>query len=147
LEETIEQEDDNISDYDQLLKRAQEARDSLQYRRAQKLARRVIFIFPNHLGALSILCSCLRSSGHAQQAIDETEGFDSANFPPLLTSRASAFCDLERWEEARKLINRAYAIGKGNESSIIASGVINRIKNARPDLYNIDDRKERRQTW
>ncbi|HGJ65171.1 TPA: ribonuclease HI [bacterium] len=102
LEEILEREDDNISDLDQLLKRAREARDSLQYRRGQNLARRVISISHDHLPALSILCSCLRASGHAQQALDETEGFDSANYPPLLNSRASAMCDLGRWEDAKK---------------------------------------------
>jgi ribonuclease HI len=131
LMETLEKEDDSISELEQLLKRAREARDSLQYGRAQTLARRVISISPDHLGALSILCSCLRASGHAQQAIDETEGFDSANYPPLLNSRASALCDLERWEEAKKLVNHAYAIGAEG-----ASGIIQRIKNAKPDLYS-----------
>lgn len=144
LEDILEREDDNISDLNQLLKRAREARDSLQYRRGQKLARRVISIVPSHLGALSVLCSCLRSSGHAQQAIDETDGFDSSRYSPLLTSRASALCDLERWEEAKELISRAFAIGIGSDSKAIASSVIDRIKNMRPDLYNIDDRRKRR---
>lgn len=131
----LEQEDENIHDVDELLERARGARDSLQYERAQKLARCVITIFPDHLGAIAVLCSCLRANGHAQQAIDETDGFDSENYPPLLNSRAAALCDLGRWEEAKKLVSRSRAIGSEEAFSII-----NRIKGARPDLYYSDDR-------
>jgi ribonuclease HI len=129
---TLEQEDDNIHDVEQLLKRAKEARDSLQYGRAQKLARRIVSISPDHLGAFAVLCSCLRSSGHAQQALDETEHFASENYLPLINSRAAALCDLERWEEAKKAISRVLAMSKDND---VAFSIVHRIKSARPDLY------------
>jgi hypothetical protein len=44
---------------------------------------------------------------------------------------AAALCDLQRWEEAKKEIGRALAIGESEE----AFSVVRRIKAARPDLY------------
>jgi ribonuclease HI len=129
----LEQEDKKIRDIGQLLKRAREARDSLQHGRAEKLARRVIKISPGHLGALAILSSCLRARGLAQQALDETEAFKGEKYCPLLTSRAAALCDVGRWEEARKVIGRVLAIGTDKDTAL---NVVNRIKNARPDLYS-----------
>jgi hypothetical protein len=51
---------------------------------------------------------------------------------PLLTSRAAAFCDLGRWEEARRSVGRALAISGGSEEAFM---VVKRIKQHRPDLY------------
>ena len=101
---TLEQEDGNIQDVNQLLERAREAQGSLQDGRAEKLARRVLAMSPVNLGALAILSSCLRVRGLAQQALDATEAFKTMNYPPLLISRAAALRELGRWKEARKLV-------------------------------------------
>ncbi|MDQ1318318.1 MAG: Ribonuclease, partial [Candidatus Poribacteria bacterium] len=124
--------DDNVQNIDLLLKCAREARDSKQYEQSIKFARRVVSISPDHLGALAILCSCLRAIGYAQQALDETEAFSGKSYPPLITSRAAALCDLERWEEAKKVIGRVLVMSKGND---MAFSIVHRIKSARPDLY------------
>jgi len=126
---TLEQKDD-VQDIDLLLKCARKARDSAQYEKSIIFARRVISISSDHIGAIAVLCSCLRAIGYAQQALDETEAFASKNYPPLITSRAAALCDLERWEEAKKVISRVLAMYKDKAFSIV-----HRIKTARPDLY------------
>jgi len=128
---TLERKD-NVQNIDLLLKCAREARNSAQYEQSIKFARRVISISPDHIGAIAILCSCLRAIGYAQQALDETEAFSGKNYPPLITSRAAALCDLEKWEEAKKVISRVLAMSKDNDK---AFSIVHRIKSAKPDLY------------
>jgi hypothetical protein len=78
-----------------------------------------------------MLCAVLRDKGLPQQALDETQAIRRTDYPPLLTSRAAALCDLERWEEAVKELRPVLAMGGSEE----AFSVVHRIKKARPDLY------------
>jgi predicted Zn-dependent protease len=131
LEQELRSEDTAISDTSILIRRASAARDALQYDRAEALTRRALELSPGNCAALAVLCSVLRAQGRPQQALDETEVFRQEPHPPLLTSRAAAFCDLKRWKEAKQEIGRALAIEKSEE----AFNVVHRIKAERPDLY------------
>ena len=127
----LEQEDDQITNLHELLERAEQAKEDKQYHRSEKLVRRALASSPNHLGARAILSSCLRATGRAQQALDETEFFKYESYPPLLSSRAAALCDLERWEEAKRVIGRVLAMEGSPEAFLI----VQRVKNAKPNLY------------
>jgi len=61
-----------------------------------------------------------------------TEGLKHLSSPVLLTTRAAALCDLERWEEAKRAVGAALAMGKGDPE---AFNVVSRIKSNRLDLY------------
>ena len=63
-----------------------------------------------------------------------TEGLKHLSSPALLTTRAAAaaLCDLERWDEAKRAVSAALAMGKVDPE---AFNVVSRIKSARPDLY------------
>jgi tetratricopeptide (TPR) repeat protein len=132
----LEKEDSTVNSIKELLERSVKAKSAGQYTRSEKLTRRVLSIDPENLGALAILSSCLRLTGKPESALQETEGFKTANYTPLITSRAAALCDLGRWEEAKKTIGRSLAIRKNN---LEAFTVVNRIKSERPDLYKKRD--------
>jgi tetratricopeptide (TPR) repeat protein len=117
-----------------LLIRGQTARVAKQYDRAEEIVRRILNKDPSNLAALSVLCAILREKGEPLKAIEETEPFRKSSHTALLTSRAAAFCDLERWEEAKKEIGRALAIKSSEEAFL----VVKRIKKVRPDLYEKD---------
>jgi len=127
----LEQEDADISDVFILLARARTAREAQQYHRAERLARQCLRLDPHNQAALAVLCAVLRARGQPQRALDETEAYSGTTHPPLLTSRAAALCDLNRWEEAKTTIGRALAIGESEE----AFNVMHRVKANRPDLY------------
>ncbi len=131
LSDALEEEDENIADIHLLIKRAVNARDWLQYSRSEKLARRILELEPSNQPALAILCATLRAKGFPQKALTETDDYKNLPYPALLTSRAAALCDLERWEEAKKTVGRSLAISQ----SVEAYNVVNRIKAARPNLY------------
>ncbi len=131
LADYLAAEDQTIADPVELLRRAVEARDATQHSRAEQLARRVLDLIPGHPPALAILCATLRARGKPQQALAETQEFAQLSHAPLLTSRAAALCDLQRWSEAKRVIGRALALGKSEE----AFNVVKRIKAAQPHLY------------
>jgi len=135
LTSLLEQEDATITDIQELLTRAKFAKEAKQYQRSVKLARQALMHSPGHVGALAILSSGLRAIGHAQEALNETALYQHENYSPLLMSRAAAFCDVQQWDEAKKTIGRVLAQG-GNED---AFSIVNRIKQARPDLYSTDN--------
>lgn len=116
-----------------LLKNARIARDNCQYQRALELCYRVLAMRSGHLGVAAVLCSVLRSKGMPERALHETQAFKGRAYIPLLVSRAAAMCDLEMWEDAKKEIGKALAVPGAHES---AFAVVNRIKAARPNLYN-----------
>jgi tetratricopeptide (TPR) repeat protein len=131
LEHDLAADDLQVEDTDEALRRARLAQNSLQLDRAERLARRALELDGSHAGAASILCSVLRAKGHPEQALEATEELRRTGYLPLLTSRAAALCDLERWEKAKREIARVLAAGGGGE----AFAVVHRIKAARPDLY------------
>lgn len=129
----LAKQDEKITDVSELLSQARSARDAGQTLRAEQLLDRVLCRNPKHEGALAILCSLLRRQGRAEEAIRRTDHSASSRYPPLLTTRAAALCDLLRWEEAKRTIARVLA-RPGNHGE--AFEVVNRIKAARPELYS-----------
>ncbi len=120
-----------VNDPHILLKQAADARMHNQFIRAEQLIRRVINLQSSHSGAYAMLCSILRDRGLPQKALDETEAVRRSSYPPLLTSRAAAYCDLDQWEDAAKEIAVVLAMGGSNE----AWKVVERIKKEKPDIY------------
>ncbi len=86
---------------------------------------------PGNLTVATQFCAILREVGDPTRALAETDSLSDNKHPALMTSRAAAFCDLERWEEAKHLIARVLAMGGSDE----AMSVMSRIKSVRPDLY------------
>jgi hypothetical protein len=132
LMEQLARDDASVTDPSILLDRAKQARDSQQFERAIQLLRRVLTLWPGYGGALAVLCSVLRKQGAPEKALHETKTFGRLGYPPLITSRAAAMCDLGMWEAAKREIARVLAMpGEHDE----AFEVVHRIKAARPDLY------------
>ena len=133
------EEDDKISDVQQLLDRAKDARDQKQYTRTESLARKALHLSPDNLGAAAILCSCLRTVGKPEEALKASESQKMVEYPPLILTRAAALCDLGRWEAAMIEVRKVLAISKKHSSwgyvNIQASPILNRIKTIRPDLF------------
>jgi tetratricopeptide (TPR) repeat protein len=136
IEDGLNEEDAKISNSKELIARARKERAAGQYDRAEQIARRVLSSEPSNLHGLSVLCAVLRQKGLPEKAVEETEPFKNSNNTFLLTSRAAALCDLERWEEAKKEIGRVLALAM--TSSEEAFRVVRRIKTFRPDLYEKD---------
>jgi predicted Zn-dependent protease len=132
IDDALDEEDARLSDTKALVARARKARVAGQYDRAERIARLVLAREPAHEAMLSVLCAVLRKKGLPEQAVQETEPFKDSHNTSLLTSRAAALCDLERWEEAKKTIGRALARRSSEEAFL----VVKRIKKVRPDLYD-----------
>jgi tetratricopeptide (TPR) repeat protein len=134
----LKEEDEKITDFDQLLSRAKDAKAQTQYGRAVGLARRALQLSPGNLWAVTVLCSCLRALGKPEEALRESAPFKNEIFPPIITTRAAAFCDLKRWEEAKIEISRVFSIQRKHElwQYPMASRVLNRIKIAKPEWFN-----------
>lgn len=131
LEPQLAADDLDTTDIYELTHRARLAREAKQYARAESIARRVLQLHPENHAAATVLCASLRARGLASQALQDTDRFKFSENVPLLTSRAAALCDLHQWEEAKRVIGRALALGGGEEAFL----VVKRIKQARPGLY------------
>ena len=133
------EEDDKISDVQQLLDRAKDARDQKQYTRTESLAREILHLAPGNFGAMAILCSCLRAVGKPEEALKASESPKMVEYPPLILTRAAALCDLGRWEAAMVEVRKVFAIAKKHSSwgyvNIEVSRLLNRIKATRQDLF------------
>ena len=125
--------DDAESDAFELQRRATIARDWKHYSRALRLIRRCLDLNVRNSGAASVLSSVLREMGDSRLALEVTEPFMSLANAPLLTTRAAALCDEERYEEAVPLVKRAMAL---DSRSTFALAVRSRIRSARPDLWS-----------
>lgn len=128
----LSQEDKHVTDVYLLAERARIARENKQYDRAEQLAYQILKLDPDNHSGLAVLCASLREKGFPERALKETEAYKSTNNAALLTSRAAAYCDLQRWGEAKRTIGQALAIQKSEE----AFKVVERIKSERPDLYS-----------
>ena len=127
----LQKQDDGITAVYELISTACAARDVGQHARAEMLVRRALAQQPDNLAGRVVLSSVLRARGYPAQALAETDAFRGANDPALHTTRAAALCDLKRWEEAKREVGRALAIGNSEE----AFNVVHRIKAAAPELY------------
>ncbi len=131
LQTILAEQDDRTADFDTLLDHAKAAARAGQMTRAERLVRKALEIQPGHGGAAAVLSSVLRQRRAPDRALQETEHCRDPRNLPLLTSRAAAYCDLGRWEEAKREI--APVLAQGDADGALA--VVRRIKAARPDLY------------
>jgi tetratricopeptide (TPR) repeat protein len=133
------EEDDKISDVQQLLDRARDAKKKAQYARVERLTRKALHLSSDNLGALAILCSCLRALGKPEEVLKASELHKMVEYPPVILTRAAALCDLGRLEDAMIEVRRVLAISKKHSSwgyvNIQVSPILNRIKAIRPDLF------------
>ncbi len=67
------------------------------------------------LGASAMLSSALRELDDPQRALEETEVFADEPYAPLMTSRAAALCDLDRWEDGHSLALEAQRLDDSDE--------------------------------
>jgi hypothetical protein len=132
------EEDDRITDRKELMRRARDARKQTQYKRAERIAQRLLAQEPNSTAVAAILCSILRESGRASEAVVLADQFASEECVPIMTSRAAALCDLERWGEALQEIRQVLQLRKSAE----ATAVENRIKRYAPKTI-LKDRRNR----
>ncbi len=130
LTSILAKSDAEITDFDELISESQKARKLSQLTRALNLAEQALTIRPNDSSAMTQLTSALRSLNRAEEALARTDGIKHSN-AALFTSRAAAYCDVEKWEEAKKELSKALAINGTPETF----SVVQRIKSARPDLY------------
>ena len=133
----LKEKDEKVSDVQELLDRARDAKEQTQYGRAEGLARKALQLSPGNRHAVVVLCSCLRYLGKPEEALKESAPYKTDEYLPLILTRAAALCDLERWEEAKTEIGRALSIQRKYASwrNSEAFEVLNRIKAARPELF------------
>ena len=133
----LKKEDDEVTDGRQLLDRASDAKAQTQYDRAVRLARKVLQLTPGSLGAATIICSCLRALGKPEEALKESAPYKNENYPPLITTRAAALCDLGRWKDAKIEISKVLSFEKKNDAWKYSEPfqLLKRIKTVRPDLF------------
>ncbi len=132
-------QDETITDIDELLQRANHAHKHGQIKRALKLARLIHAQRPKHVETVAMLCGILRTVNRPEKALLLADRFRYSNYSPILTSRASALCDLGRWKEGLKQIRQAIAIeskSKKSSRSLEALSVYNRIRDNAPDLFD-----------
>ena len=132
-------QDEAITDIDELLRRAKQAQENGQIKRALKLARLIHAQKPKHVEAVTMLCSILRTVNQPEKALLLADRFRSSNYSPILISRASALCDLNRWEEGLKQIRQVLAVettSKKSSGNPEALSVFSRIKDNAPDLFD-----------
>ena len=122
--------------YQELMDMATKLRDAGQLERALKAARKAIEMQPDDAAPVSVCCSILRMMRRPDEALTVADNFlkDGSMYRPLLTSRAAALADLDRYNEALKQIRQVIAIsgGKGGEE---AMAVWSRIKAEAPELF------------
>ena len=129
---------------DALLKKAKRAQYQGQIPKALQLARQVHNQRPQHMGTAAILCNVLRTANKSKEAVALANNFSSSNYSPIMTARAAALCDLNRWDDALKQIQQVFAIRmksrKSNESDE-ALAVYSRIKQNASHLFDERMRK------
>lgn len=128
--------DDEMTDPREMIRLASALRDSKgQNKRALKLARKAYQLMPNDAPTASVLSSMLRVVNRPEEAIEVTDKLLHIPYPPMWTSRAAAFCDLEKWPDALSCIKRALAMSQGQKNGETFS-VWQRIKSEAPQLFS-----------
>lgn len=124
--------DRQISDPRELIGESCKARNSGQWSRAERLARRALELQPNNCVAATVLSAALRELKRPDEALAVTDAFVGSRSGPLLTTRAAALCDLGDWYEAKRTNSRAFAVSDGKCAEAFA--VHRRIKANAPEL-------------
>jgi len=124
---------------DELLRKAKRAQYQGQIPKALQLARQVHSQRPQHIGTAAILCRVLRTANKAKEAVAVANNFSSSNYSPILTARAAALCDLNRWDDALKQIRQVFAMrmkSRKSSGSDEALAVYSRIKQNASHLFD-----------
>ncbi|MBL8792723.1 MAG: hypothetical protein JNM56_02330 [Planctomycetia bacterium] len=137
IADQVAAEDAAVTDLSELLSRAKRAQATGQLQRALRLARRAFEGNRKHLGAAAVLCGVLREIGRPTEALAIANTAGVYEYPPILTTRAAALCDLGQWNEALRQINAVIAngvkrTGRGSDQALAVRG---RIKANAPDLF------------
>ncbi len=120
---------------EEMMKQACALKDENNAEKALDLVKFVLKTAPTDEKAISLLCLILKTQGKPELALDETSKFiRSSKLPALFAMRATALCDLERWEEAKKEAARALVLGKKEYREEVLS-IVGRIKAKKPELY------------
>ena len=91
-----------------LLKHSRLAKDLGRWNLAEKITERALSLEPRNCFAIARLSSILRAKGQPQRALEVTARIpQGAQTYAVLTSRAAALCDLDRWSEADSVIRLA----------------------------------------
>lgn len=135
----IKTQGEKITDVDELLRKTKKAQYQGDIPRALKLARQAYNQEPQHRETVATLCSVLRTANKSREAVAVANNFRSSNYSPILTSRAAALCDLNRWDDALRQIRQVFAMrlksrksGKSEE----ALAVYGRIKQNASYLFD-----------
>lgn len=124
---------------DELLRKAKRAQYQGEIPKALQLARQVHNKRPQHMGTAAILCNVLRTANKSKEAVALANNFCSSNYSPILTARAAALCDLNRWDDALKQIRQVFAMrvkSRKNSRSAEAMAVYSRIKQNASHLFD-----------
>lgn len=132
LEADLLESDASLTDPDTLTEQARIAMQAGQTSRALRLSRRASEITPDHAGRAATTISLLRKAHKSDEALPILARFRQTVYVPLLVTGAAVLCDVERWEDALRVIRKALALGTSGE----AFAVYARIKKNRPDLFN-----------
>jgi hypothetical protein len=135
MEDQFAAEDEAVTEPQELLSMSKRIQEAGQLGRALRFARRSFQARPDDAGTAAVLSSILRKAQRPEEALDVGDRFRASSYRPILTSRAAALCDLERWDEALRQIRQVFAIGegKGSEEALL---VWNRIAAAAPELLD-----------
>lgn len=134
LEESLTENLEDITDEYELVKKAKWARKNKQLNMALKLTEKLLLLFPDNFYAPAILCGIYRDMKKPEKAIEKTQNFRKNPSLALILARSAAFCDLELWEQAKNELSIALAMEK-HSNNPAAFLILNRIKSAKPDLY------------
>lgn len=127
----LSKQDSQETEQHKLLKNMRIARDAGQFLRAESLGLHAKQLFPDDLSVAATLASVYRAWGKPKKALKATDGFFGKADSMLLTVRAAALCDLERWVQAKKVISAAYAMSQDEH----VRAVYRRIRAECPDLF------------
>lgn len=129
-------EDSQINGFQELMDIAISLRDAGQFVRALKASRKAMEIQPDDAAPASVCCSILRMMRRSEEALAIADNFleSGSRYRPLLTSRAAALADLDRYDEALRQIRQVIAIGRGKGGEE-AMAVWSRIKAEAPELF------------
>lgn len=128
-------EDNAVQDPKELLARTQRACGLGQRQRALRLIRRAVEAKPKNASYTALLCGLLRETGQPADAVAAAEPFARSRESAVLTTRAAALCDLQRWAEALEQIEylEGLAARAGKQPSADVVDVRERIEaRARP---------------
>jgi thioredoxin-like negative regulator of GroEL len=125
--------DEAITDPDLMIETAKVAATAEQYQRAIKLAVKAWRADRRHEDRAAVLVSVLRKAHCSDEAVKVLRWIPKPTYVPLLTTLAAALADVERWEEAAKMIRVGLARSRQPPAGETFA-VWHRIRKERPDL-------------